>query len=168
LEILAVNIDQIATLSDHQCERLLQEVFEKLLEDGVELPVDDEESARELLAAFVSQHSDPVHSDDVLRPAVGLDVYVRDVLALLAEDCETGAVVREALDDLPEETQMFAEPITAAIVLGVLVAFLQTKINFKISRRNGKTDFEFSLAKKASSDRLVGKVVDAVRNVTVR
>lgn len=47
-------------------------------------------------------------------------------------------------------------------------AFLQTKIDFKVSRKNGKTDSEFSLAKKASSDRLVGKVVDAVRNVTVR
>ena len=65
-----MSAEQIARLSDHQRERLLQEVLEKLLDSGIELPVDDEESARELLAAFLSQEGGAVHSDDVLRPSV--------------------------------------------------------------------------------------------------
>lgn len=163
-----MSADQIATLSDHQRERLLQEVLEKLLDNGIELPVDDEESARELLAAFLSQEGGPVHSDDVLRPSVALETYIRDVLDLLANDDETAPVVREALDELPEETQMFVDPITAAVVLGALVAFLQTKVDFKISRKDGKTEFEFAVAKKATSDRLISRVIEAIRNVTVQ
>ena len=163
-----MSADQITTLSEHQRERLLQEVLEKLLDNGIELPVDDEESARELLAAFLSQQGGPVHSDDVLRPSVALETYVRDVLDLLANDDETTPVVREALDELPEETQMFVDPITAAVVLGALVAFLQTKVDLKISRKDGKTEFEFAVRKKPTSDRLVSRVIEAIRNVTVR
>lgn len=163
-----MSAEQIARLSDHQRERLLQEVLERLLDSGIELPVDDEESARELLAAFLSQEGGAVHSDDVLRPSVPLETYVRDVLALLADDEETAGVVSEAVDELPEETQMFVDPITAAVVLGALVAFLQTKVDFKISRKDGKTEFEFAVAKKATSDRLVTRVIEAVKNVTVQ
>lgn len=163
-----MSADQIAALSDHQRERLLQEVLEKLLDNGIELPVDDEESARELLAAFLSQEGGTVHSDDVLRPSVALETYVRDALTLLDADPETSGVVQEALDELPDETQMFVDPITAAVVLGALVAFLQTKVDLKISRKDGKTEFEFAVAKKATSDRLVTKVIEAIKNVTVR
>jgi hypothetical protein len=168
LEIIPMSADQITALSEHQRERLLQVALEKLLDNGIELPVDDEESARELLAVFLSQQGGPVHSDDVLRPSVALEAYVRDVLDLLVNDDETALVVWEALDELPEETQMSVDPITAAVVLGALVAFLQTKVNFKISRKDGKVEFEFAVAKKATSERLLSRVIEAIRNVTVR
>lgn len=163
-----MSADQITTLSGHQRERLLQEVLEKLLDSGIELPVDDEESARELLAAFLRLEGDSVHSDDVLRPSVALETYVRDVLDLLANDDETAPVVRESLNELPEETQMFVDPITAAVVLGGLVAFLQTRFDIRISHKDGKTEFEFVLRKKPTSDRLVTRLIEAIHNAMVR
>jgi hypothetical protein len=143
-------------------------VLDRLLSGVGELEVDDEESARELVAAFVTRPDEPVAANDVVRPSEALDVYVRATLALLAEDAETAPVVDDVLAQLPADTQMFADPITAALVLGVLVAFLQTKLDVKVRRKNGKVDFEFTLAKEAASDETVAKVVDAVRGVVDR
>lgn len=159
---------RVAELNDHQSERLLQEVLDQLLSQVSTLQVDNEESARELVASFLSQHGIPVHPDEILRPVAGLETYIRGTLSMLAQDPQTAGVVESALEDLPEETQMFADPVTAAVVLGVLVAFLQTKFDLRIRRKDGRVDFEFALSKKATSDKTVGKVVEAVRGATIR
>ncbi|WP_328993942.1 hypothetical protein OG394_06165 [Kribbella sp. NBC_01245] len=160
--------DRVGALSNQDSERLLQAVMDRLLADTAPLEVDDEESARELVAAFVTRPDEPVAPDDVIRPSVDVDTYVRAALTLLVEDSETAPVVEESLTRLPDETQMFADPVTAALVLGVLVAFLQTKFDVKVSRKDGKVDFDFSVGKEAASDETVAKVVDAVRGVVDR
>jgi hypothetical protein len=160
-----------AALDEPAAERLLQATLERLLADDVVLLVGDEEDARELVAAFLTQEApdpvDLVRADDVVPPTEPLEVYVRRALVLLATDPGTADLVASSLESLPEETQMVIEPVTAALVLGVLVAFLQTKIDIKVSRKDGKTDFSFSLSKKATTDKTMGEVLDVVRKASI-
>jgi hypothetical protein len=161
-------VRRVEELDDHESERLLQAVMDLLLTDVGTLGVGDEESARELVAAFVSRPGLPATADDILRPSVPLAAYVHATLALLAADPRTAPLVEAMLDQLADETQMFADPVTAALVLGALVAFLQTKFDVHVSRKEGKVEFEFAIGKDATSDEIVGKVADAVRGVVVR
>jgi hypothetical protein len=158
---------RIGALTDHQAERALQTTMERLVDRVGELAVGDEDSARELVAAFLGQSGSAVAPDSVVRPSISLDTHVRSTLALLAYDPATAGDVRAALDELPDETQMFADPITAAVVLGALVAFLQTKMHASVARKDGRLEFAFSMSKQATSDETVAKVVDAVRAVSI-
>jgi hypothetical protein len=158
---------RVEALTDHGAERLLQAVLDCLVERAGDLVVSDEDSARELVAAFVSAPDGPVRSDAVVRPMVGLTTYVRGTLLLLADDPSTASDVESALNDLPEETQMFADPVTAAVVLGTLVAFLQTKVHASVTRKDGRIQFEFGLTKNATSDETIASVVEAVKAVTL-
>lgn len=67
--------------------------------------------------------------------------------------------------DMPEETQMVVDPITVAVVLVGLVAFLQTKFRLKVRRVGGKTDIEFAISKDAASDETIKEVLTAVGGV---
>ena len=154
---------RIAHLSDDECDVLLGELLEVLMQETRELVVDSEEAAREVLASFVSRNGQPVGPDEVLPPTTELGTYVRATLRLLAEDPDTSRLVEDTLERLPKSTQMFADPITAAVVLGALVAFLQTKFSVKVSHKDGRTELEASVSKNATSDETIGKVVDAVR-----
>jgi hypothetical protein len=164
-------VRRVSELDEATAERLLQAALERLVDDGIELAVENEEDARELVAAILTQHASQaesvVRADDVVPPTAPVEKYVRSVLLMLAQDPQTAARVASSLNTLPEETQMVVEPVTAALVLGALVAFLQTKFDVHIRRKDGKTDFSFSLSKKPASDETVGDVLDVVRRVSI-
>jgi hypothetical protein len=157
---------RVALLSDHQSELLLQEVFDQMLADVGTLCVDDEESAYELLAAFISQRQECL-PEQVLRPSTDTITYVRRTLGMLAEDPLSRSIIESRLRQLPDEEQMFADPVTAALVLAALVAFLQTKFDISITRKGGEVDFHFGLSKDAASDDVIEKVVTAVTKVGI-
>jgi hypothetical protein len=158
---------RVEALSEHEAERLLQAVMDRLMDRTGDLVVSDEDTARELVAAFVSGPGDQVHSDAVVRPMVELNTYVRGTLLLLADDSSTAPDVESALADLQDETQMFADPVTAAVVLGALVAFLQTKVHASVVRKDGRIQFEFGVTKNATSNEAIVSVVEAVKAVTL-
>ena len=148
----------IAALDDPTSERLLQAVLEAMLQSGESLLAGDEHDARELVAATVA-----LYPDEVVPTTEDPVEAVRRALLLVAADPTTAPLVSATLDALPDETQMFADPVTAAIVLAVLVAFLQTKFDLKVSRKSGKVDVELKVSKQSTSDETVAKVLDAVR-----
>jgi uncharacterized Tic20 family protein len=57
----------------------------------------------------------------------------------------------------PVETE-----ITAAVILGSLIAWLQTKVKIRISRKDGKTSLEFELPKATASVKLIKDVINPV------
>ena len=133
----------VSELSDHDAERVLQLVGERLVQEVSELAADNEEDAREIIAASVTRYgSQPLSADDVAPAAVQPISLVQATLALLADDPATEGMVRGAIADLPEETQMVVDPITIAVVLVGLVAFLQTKFSLKVRRKAGKVNIE--------------------------
>ncbi len=159
---------RIQALSAQDSDRLLQAVFDRLLAQVGTLEIDDEEAARELLASFLTQPTRQVSAVEVARPSIPADVYVRHTLDMLVGDAQTAPIVAEELDQLPPESQMFADPVTAALVLGVLIAFLQTKFDVAVSRKDGKLDFSFSASKAAASDEVIAQVVAEVGGVVIR
>jgi hypothetical protein len=158
---------RVADLDAPTAERLLQATLDHQLASGTELGINDEEDARELVAAFVSQHDADVRADDVVPPAEPVDSYVERVLAMIAEDPDTADAVATSLETLPDETQMVVEPVTAALVLAAIVAFLQTKFEVRINRKDGKTEFSFSAAKKPTSSKTLGEIADVVRKASI-
>ncbi|WP_329375411.1 hypothetical protein [Streptomyces sp. NBC_01483] len=60
-------------------------------------------------------------------------------------------MTREVLADPPKDTQLSVDVVvTGAVVLAALVTWLQTKVDLRIRRRNGSTDFDFRLTKEAA------------------
>jgi hypothetical protein len=52
--------------------------------------------------------------------------------------------------------------IVAAVVLGALVTWLQTKVHFSIKRTDGKTSIEFSLDKDATDSATLKSIAETV------
>lgn len=86
-------------------------------------------------------------------------------LDVLVSHPDVRRVVQRELDQLQPESQMFVDPLSAAVVLGALVVFLQTKFDAEFSRKDGKASFKVVVKREAASDKVVEKVIDSVRNV---
>ena len=142
--------------------------METLVEERGELIVKDEDSARELLAELVSKPERSITADDVLRLSVDIEDDIAATLDVLVSHPDVRRVVQRELDQLQPESQMFVDPVSAAVVLGALVVFLQTKFDAEFSRKDGKASFEVAVKREAASDKVVEKVIDSVRNVILR
>ena len=142
--------------------------METLVEERGELIVKDEDSARELLAELVSKPERSITADDVLRLSVDIEDDIAATLDVLVSHPDVRRVVQRELDQLQPESQMFVDPVSAAVVLGALVVFLQTKFDAEFSRKDGKASFEVVVKREAASDKVVEKVIDSVRNLILR
>ena len=142
--------------------------METLVEERGELIVKDEDSARELLAELVSKPERSITADDVLRLSVDIEDDIAATLDVLVSHPDVRRVVQRELDQLQPESQMFVDPVSAAVVLGALVVFLQTKFDAEFSRKDGKASFKVVVKREAASDKVVEKVIDSVRNVILR
>lgn len=110
--------------------------------------------ARATVAALLEQQGmgilDPksIFAQDQADP-----VIARRVLDLLLTNSETARLAEEAVADPPSDSQKSLElAIGGAVILGSLVAWLQTAVEIEVRRKNGKTEFRFNL-KKAATDR---------------
>ncbi|MFE0450788.1 hypothetical protein ACFW2D_05770 [Streptomyces sp. NPDC058914] len=152
-------------LTDRSVLLSLQEITEEIGVDGPDrTPQDIGEAAAllsELLAAAGLASQAPgrlVGGDEALARG-----SARRVLERLAVDEDTAAATRAVLSDPPADEQLSVEAAAAgAVVLGAVVAWLQTKIDIRIRRRNGETEFEFRLTKASSEPgtlRRLGSVI---------
>lgn len=88
---------------------------------------------------------------DLTRPAIA-----RNVLARMVDDSATSTTVTPLVNDPPMDGQKSLETAaTAAIILGALIAWLQTSAGLVIKRKGGQTDFSFELHKRAASNEVV-------------
>ncbi|HLG64181.1 MAG TPA: hypothetical protein VKY19_19710 [Ktedonosporobacter sp.] len=87
----------------------------------------------------------------------------RGVLELLLNDEVAKPKAEELLTNPPEEEQMsVALALGGAIILGTLITWLQTKIKLKVSRKDGKTDFEFEMDKDKTDPETIKEVAKAI------
>lgn len=122
----------------------------------------DADEARALLAALiqVSGHND-VRADELLEA----DQYAaaRRVLMALAEDPATADTARAVLAEPPSDTRLGTELAVPAIaVLAGVIAWLQTKLDIQIKRKDGRTEFQFRVAKEAASDKVLKELAATV------
>jgi hypothetical protein len=73
---------------------------------------------------------------------------------------ETKEAAEDLVLDPPDDDQMgVAEVSQYLAALGFVVAFLQTRFEFKISREHGQTKIDLSIGKEALKDPLLEKVI---------
>ncbi|WP_433190002.1 hypothetical protein [Actinoallomurus sp. CA-150999] len=141
----------IADLSGRSVLLSLQEIAEDIgTTDTTRTPLDADE-AESLLSALLRVSEQPSVTISGL-PEQRMLTAARRLLTHIAEDPDTAESAGAVLADPPADEQMSVETAaTAAVVLGALVAWLQTKVDIRIIRKEGKSEFEFRLTKTASS-----------------
>ena len=86
------------------------------------------------------------------------------MLDLLLNDPATAPKVRALIEHPPTDSQLSVKlAVCSAIVLGMLITWLQTKLDLSVHRKEGKVDFQFSLRKDAASSAVVKTVAAAVK-----
>ncbi|GAA4097897.1 effector-associated constant component EACC1 [Actinomadura miaoliensis] len=153
------------SLSDRSVLLSLQELTEDIgPADGADTPSDSNE-AQSLVTALLAAGAAPATTPEIAAmPEEQCLDAARRLLAHLARDPDTAERTRAVLADPPADEQMSVETaITGAVVLGALVAWLQTKVDIKISRKDGRSQFEFRLTKNPTSP---GALRDLAATVT--
>ncbi|MER6134485.1 hypothetical protein [Streptomyces sp. NPDC001815] len=150
----------VAQLPTRSVLLALQEIAEDIGTNGTDSTPMDPDEAEALLSALAHAAGE--------RPPARLseqsDAQVlasgRLLLVYIAEDPDTAEQAEAVLSDPPSDEQMSVESAAAAVVvLGGLIAWLQTKVDIKIKRTGGKTDFDFRLTKSAASPGVLRDVV---------
>ena len=120
--------------------------------------------ARAVIAALLKQQGessvDPesIFADELPDPA-----SARHVLDLLLADPETREAAAEAVANPPRDSQKSAElAIAGAVILGSLIAWLQTSVEIQMHRKDGKLDFSFKLKKDATEGKTLADVAKTV------
>jgi CHAT domain len=123
------------------------------------------EDARKALATLLQEtETANVSPAEVELSDAQADRAARETLALLLNDPAIAAKVLVLVEDEPADSQLSVElAASGAIVLGVLITWLQTKVDLKVRRKGGSVDFEFNMRKDAASSKLITMVADAVK-----
>ncbi|WP_406477829.1 hypothetical protein [Streptomyces sp. NBC_01615] len=141
-------------LSDQSLVRSLQEFTEDQGEVGA-AGIDDRELATAAIDAVLS-HVTALGIDSLLASEEQAITVGRNLLDGLASDPDTADTVGSILDDPPVDNRMVTDSlIVSAAVLGAIVAWLQTKFDLKVHRKNGKTEVSLEIEKKPASDSLI-------------
>jgi hypothetical protein len=158
---------QLETLSDREVLLVLSHLTAELREsvDTESSPVTSAPEAREALAAFLNDYgpgegapADAIVPDDANAAALG-----RELLAVLVRDDVAGDTARALVEAPPDDAQMSLElAIGAAIVLGVLITWLQTKVDLSVKHEHGETSWQFKLHKDAADPEVIKDVVGTV------
>ena len=158
-ELDAINDDTILLIAARTTEDLLPEE-----QDPASTPTTEDE-ARIVVAQLIEQFGDhgPVDPALVLANREASAAAGRRILELMLDDPEVAPSVQALIDNPPEDEQMTVElAIGTAIVLGLLVKWLQTKFSLHIRRHDGKTDVDFSISADATPTDVIKDVTKSV------
>jgi hypothetical protein len=158
-----MELNAIRGLDDNTALRILSALTADLMDDVGEPPkIGTMEDARDALGAFLSEAG-------VSRPAdldhLGGDA-ARELLILLAEDPMTADRIRALVAAPPDDEQRSVElALGAAVILGALVTWLQTKFEIEIKHEDGQTSFHFSARKNPTGTALIKDVAKSVMKI---
>jgi hypothetical protein len=155
-----VNDDDVLDVLSH----LASEIREARL-GSQELAVHTARDARDLIRQLIQAEAGiSIDPDRILPDAGSAEGPAQDALRLLLEDPETAAIAQPLIEAPPAFDQRVIETAAgAAIVLGALVTWLQTKLEIEVSRgKSGKVNFRFAMAKNPSDQATVKTVTASV------
>jgi hypothetical protein len=154
-------------LSDREVLLVVSHLTDDLRESGAgeTSPVTSAYEAREALASFLDEFgrqegtpADMIVPDDANAAALG-----RELLAHLLNDDIAGDAARTLVATPPDDSQMALElAIGAAGVLGLLITWLQTKVDISVKHEHGDTSWQFKLHKDAADPAVIKDVADTV------
>jgi hypothetical protein len=127
--------------------------------------------ARSAVAAFLQSNGlDYLLSpSEVIADEIASAQQGRALLQLIWEDQSFRPIAEELIAHPPGDSQksVVELALSTAVILGGLISWLQTKIEIHVVRKDGKTDFRFSLRKEITSDELLEKVVKPVKKIVI-
>ncbi|MCX5327873.1 MULTISPECIES: hypothetical protein [unclassified Streptomyces] len=154
----------IADLDECSLILALQEVTENLTAaTGSESLPKDRDEAHDLLAALLRAGGIDDAAELAPLDEPGQYAAARRVLAELARDPATRAVAEPVLADPPADTRLGAELVVPSLAtMAGLVTWLQTKVDVRIKRKDGKTEFEFRVMKEVAPAAMLKGLAAAV------
>lgn len=151
-----MTIDSISGLDDRSVVLAIQYLTEDL-STGDPGMVHTEAEARLVISALLAEarlaDTDP---GQFLPGEPAAIAAARRALAAAAGDEDTQGPTSEILADPPRNEQMAVEVVLASTaVLALLISWLQTKIEFRLHRKGGKTEVEFMIGKQAADAQVI-------------
>jgi hypothetical protein len=147
-------------------DRAVVLVLQELTEDLSEAPqITSPEEARLAITSLVaaSGQEGTIHLPESEEEAVAAG---RRLLAHAALDEDAAPIVQTLTDNPPADDQLAVETALATVVvIAAVIAFLQTKISFKIHRDEKGTRVDFEVLKKSTSDPILHKIIDILVDV---
>lgn len=126
----------------------------------------DSEEATALIAALLAGAGVADGAVETLARADHATAAARRLLEHLRHDPDTAEPVSRILADPPADAQLSVEAAaTVAVVLGALITWLQTKVDIQVTRKDGKTEFEFRLTKDTTDSAGIRRIVEVVSGV---
>jgi hypothetical protein len=157
--------DLVSSLDDRSTILAVEELVHELrrkLPDAEREVVSSEDDAHSLVAAALAAVGEPYRPPGH-EPAPATVAELRDLLRIAAQDETTAATARPILQDPPRDHQMAINAVLMdPLVLGAVVALLQTRLRIDVKRTDGKTSFVVRLDKQAASQSLIQDFLHAI------
>lgn len=160
------NCDAIERLTDRQVTLILQHLSaETLPADAAVNGLANQAEGTELLTAFVAGAGQAPSAE--VSPGEGsVPSLARSVVEFALNEPTTRALAEDLVMEPPDDDQLGVAEISEVLAsLGFLVAFLQTRFEFKVSRKEGKTLIEAAVTKEALKEPLMEKVLSIAQNL---
>jgi hypothetical protein len=116
-----------------------------------------EAEARLVISALIAEARVADFDPGQLLPGESAAIAAaRRALEAAAGDEDTRELTSEILADPPRDEQMSVEAVLASTaVLALLISWLQTKVEFRLHRKGGKTEVEFAIGKQAADAQVI-------------
>lgn len=152
-------------LDDRALVLVLQELTEELSDASASAapsPQLSESEAREAIRSLTAR----ADLDRILDDEAAATAAARRLLDVALADPATAPVAAPIAADPPADDQLSVEAAAAGIVLlAALVSWLQTKVDIKIHRKDGKTEFLFHLRKAAADPQTLNSLARTATRV---
>ncbi|MEV0445560.1 hypothetical protein AB0I84_12165 [Streptomyces spectabilis] len=149
-------------LNDRALVLVLQELTEEMQSAAVPPARLTESEARASLHAL----TDGADVDGVLDDEASATATARRLLTVMLEDSDTAPVAASIAADPPVDDQLAVEAaVTGIVVLAAMITWLQTKVEIKIHRKDGNTEFLFHLRKSAARPQTLRSVTETATQI---
>ena len=166
----------VDNLDDHTVVRILsyltedmQEANERARKEHV-VEFEDQDEVRETIVFLLNRTGENSHqlaADEIVPEGGDNAALARRLLELLLDDEGTHDQALALVTEPPEDTKM--DPIllgiTAAVLLGTLVTWLQTKIDLKVHGKVKGLDVDLEVHKPSTDPEVIKDVVHTVGTV---
>jgi hypothetical protein len=148
----SISVDRrLALLTDRDARLVLNRIIGGLLPKEPELARPDELKTALVEVSRGAPTKIEPKTDNAIpdQPAA-----IRLLLVAFADDdkLKPNLVAALAMD-----RGVLVEPVTAALIMAGIVLLLQTNVDLKIKKKNGKTSIDFSVKKKPTADKIIEK-----------
>jgi len=159
--------ESVSSLEDRQVTLALQHLGWDLHTSSAEINgFADPEEGRRLLRAFMDFVEAP-EQDATVGHSAGADADgARSALRLAMAMPETTELANELVEDPPDDDQMSLGDLPQYVAMvGFVVAFLQVRFNVHVSRREGKTEFDFKAGKEPLDNEQLGQFISMASTI---